>query len=56
MSQLRDDLREKCLPYAGLETPDQILKLRDEHEKAERVLLRIVGLFEEERKHETTPS
>lgn len=40
---ITDDLREKYLPYQGIATADQILRLCEEHERMRNFLLRLQG-------------
>jgi len=42
----REQVREKYAPYAALETPDQILRICNQNEKMERLLLRIKNILE----------
>jgi hypothetical protein len=44
----RDEIRAKYEPFKGLETADGILKIIDEHEKMERLLLTIQKIMEGE--------
>lgn len=48
-NSIRDQIREKYRPYSGLETPDAILRLCDEHEQMERLLITISKMMEGEK-------